>query len=243
MPLQLNDSTKKCPAYDGVIALHGFLGLPADWDLLRMDGVTTYPINNLSWKNLHDWARQFNVEVKPDASQILMGYSLGGRLALHALLQNPHLWKASILISVHPGLDNPSDLSLRLENDLQWADRFLNEDWDSLIQAWNSREVFSGGQFAFQRKEGDFRRVDLANHLINGSLGSQEDLRESIGLLDMPILWMVGQNDKKFVSIARTLRFKHPLSKVVVVPGVGHRLPWENEILFKKFLESFLESV
>ena len=227
-----------------IVSLPGFLGLSKDWDFLKSDIIKSFDLNHCEFDHFYSWADQFNSSIKNQfVNPILMGYSFGGRLALHALIRNPHLWRAGIIISGHPGLADPEERSARLKNDREWADRFLSEDWEDLMKAWNSREIFQSGSFAFQRKEEDYNREELAAHLRNGSLGLQADLREEIGKLSFPILWLVGENDKKFVSISRSVKFKNSLSEVVIVPNVGHRLPWENAPEFSRIVEKFMNEL
>ena len=84
-------------------ALAGFLGAPQDWHPFNLNGVR---IGQFPATNFDEWASAFNayIENKKFANPILMGYSLGGRLGLHGLIQAPSLWKGGIIISAHPGL-------------------------------------------------------------------------------------------------------------------------------------------
>jgi len=136
-------------------ALHGFLGKPSDWkDLFQKSDLQTIHavdiFNAFSLDSLTDWIEGFNQSIerkRAGSLRVLMGYSLGGRLALHALFQNPTLWDAAIIISAHPGLSSDNEKHQRLSIDEEWACRFENEPWDELMQAWNSRDVFSGDGF------------------------------------------------------------------------------------------------
>lgn len=215
-------------------ALHGFLGKPDDWNFLE----NVCPID--LWKGeiapFWDWTREFNRK----RSGELIGYSLGGRLALHALIDSPEQWKSAILISAHPGLKN-GDVT-RLAEDLAWAKRFESEAWDSLMQDWNRRPVF-GSDRKLARDESDFDREKLARSLRVWSLGRQESLKEKIAALPMPILWVVGEKDKKFSSIARELKFSHPQSKAVIVPNSGHRVIFEHSAILNRITEEWKHDI
>ena len=63
---------------------------------------------------------------------ILIAYSLGGRLALHCLCES-NLWDGAILISAHPGFDKVTEKKEREKNDSHWASRFENEPWQDVI--------------------------------------------------------------------------------------------------------------
>ena len=169
-----------------------------------------------------------------------MGYSLGGRLALHSLIDAPHLWKGAIIISAHPGLLHKEERLLRYQRDLAWGECFENEEWSSLQTAWNGQEVFGEDQFFFERREIDYQRSKLSEALVNGSLGLQEELSSSIAALPFPILWITGERDIRFCEAAKRLTFAHSHSMWRIVPGAGHRVPWSCPEQFIAIVEEFL---
>lgn len=225
-----------------IIALHGFLGQPSDWTDFRIQGLMAPDLFQCELKSHEDAAYQLNQSLKQSGNQpVLMGYSMGGRLALHAIIQEPSLWKAAIIISAHPGL-KINEREKRLRADAEWAKRFEREEWSSLLKAWNSRSVFAPSCFQFERKEEDFNRDYLASGLRNCSLGLQQDLRESINELSLPILWIVGEKDKNYCELADVLKFKHPKSMVKTISNAGHRVPWEQPEAFKQTIEQWINS-
>lgn len=227
-----------------LIALHGFLGLPSDWSFLPncrqmslYDHSFAPPCSGIVAfaQSLNRWAETFECP-------ILMGYSLGGRLALNALLQNTKLWKAAIIVSAHPGFADPASRQNRNKHDQRWADRFLNEKWDSLMNAWESQPVFANGKFSFIREEKNYDRTFLSDTLRYWSLGSQADLTHALTQLQIPILWVAGQNDSNYCEIAKKITLSHPLSSVHIVPNAGHRVPWEQTTLFNSLLSNFIKT-
>lgn len=209
-----------------VFALHGFLGHPTDWDHLPFEhhaiDLFQQPIAN----SLEEWAHTFNTQVAQlPGPHTLIGYSLGGRLALHALIDRPELWKEATLISTHPGLKTDEERQDRLQHDTQWANRFLTEPWDSLMDAWNAQPVFALDTPP-SRLESTYNRETLAKVLTNYSIGTQKNLRTAIGGLPLSIQWMVGAKDFKFTQLASELTFAHPDSTLQVIEGAGHRVQW-----------------
>lgn len=205
-------------------ALHGFLGSPLDWQ-----GEMTHVPNLFSQiAPFWEWAKNFNryAEEICDQERILVGYSMGGRLALHALIDNPTLWKRAVILSANPGIcSNPKE---RIMADQAWAKRFEEEPWDELMLAWNEQAVFGGK--APQRQEKDFSRNALSKALTTWSLGKQENLLEKIEALSIPILWLTGERDVKFTALAEQVKLSHPHSEKRVVEGATHRLPWELDL-------------
>lgn len=233
-----------------IFALHGFLGRPNDWNSL---------FNGLSYAKqmfLEDlfqapplpfdqWANNFNNKAASfkDRPRILMGYSMGGRLALHALVDQPELWDAAIIISAHPGLDTEKAKLQRLEKDESWAKRFEEEDWSLLIKEWNNQSTFSGDDKSFVREELYYSRDILAGVLRQWSVAYQDNLQEKIEQLPMPILWIAGEQDLIFAEIAHKQKLKHPFSKIWVAKNATHRVPWQQQQQFLSTVNQFLTQV
>jgi len=226
-------------------AVPGFLGLPSDWDHLQMQNVQAIDPFAFPWHSLEEWAKQFNalIRKKKASVNILMGYSLGGRLALHALLDDPSLWDGAIIVSAHPGIYDPAERDKREAEDLVWADLFLNEEWGALMQKWSTRPVFKHETFHFKREEKDFKREELAHTLIYASQGRQKDLTKKVGELTVPQLWLVGENDARYFAMSKELNLKNPDSKVVVLPDACHRIPWSHPQVFKETIQKWTQGV
>lgn len=228
-----------------VYALHGFLGKPSDWDFLasRMSNFKFHAVDlfhNLRG-SLEESAASFNTSyIKPKGPRILVGYSLGGRFALHALAGNPHLWQGAVIISAHPGLKCEEEKKDRLAKDAEWAEKFEKDPWNALLNNWNGQEIFNRKRSPWERSEIDFSRSELSQALRSWSLGWQKDLAPFVSQLTMPILWIAGEEDKKMVQLSQTLSFRHPCSKVWIAPKAGHRVPWEAMEPFCMELNHFI---
>lgn len=220
-------------------ALHGFLGCSSDW---RMFDFITLPVAiEREELDCWSWSRVFNGTVhKNRGKNILLGYSLGGRLAMHALISNPELWDAAILISAHPGLSNRPEREMRLEIDQKWAQRFLVDPWERLMSDWNSNAVFAGHPLPFSRIEHQFNRNKLAQQLINWSLGNQEPLLNHLKELSIPMMFLAGERDSKFCELAEQFR---AFSKVSMIANAAHRLPWDQPKAFTATVKQFIKDI
>jgi len=146
-----------------IYALHGFLGLPSDWETWRKKLVPSDsrfisidlwndPILNCSL-SFSDWTKAFINQVKLQIHGVnshpckisLWGYSMGGRLALSALTQAPELFHHAMILSANPGLDDQLERVNRLQKDLEWAEKFLSQDlpWSLLMEEWDQQPVFN----------------------------------------------------------------------------------------------------
>lgn len=223
-------------------ALSGFLGLPCDWSFLEWNDLIAVNYQDFFLNNLVDWGKQFNhwIDKQTQGLNVIMGYSLGGRLALHALVDRPQLWHAAIIISAHPGLTSIHERQKRWQQDCGWAKRFEEETWENLIEDWNAQEIFKSDSFCFERKEANYHRRQLIEVLTQASLGGQADLRTQIAMLPMPILWITGSHDLRYCQLAQTLTFAHPHSYWKQIKQAGHRAPWSQPQIFIEMIENFL---
>jgi 2-succinyl-6-hydroxy-2,4-cyclohexadiene-1-carboxylate synthase len=218
-----------------IYALHGFLGRPHDWEhvLPQANAVNLFEEIAPFWQ----WAESFNISITNPG--VLIGYSLGGRLALHALLNQPNLWKAAIIISAHPGLETEAEKKLRFQQDHLWAERFTKDSWDLLMHDWNAQAVFRGDNLTV-RKERDFDRLKLASALRVWSLANQENLMSQLSQLDIPIFWIAGSLDSKYSALYDSISLKHPDSKKWIAPNASHRVPWQQPKQFYSQIFDFL---
>lgn len=217
-----------------ITALHGFLGDSRDWDFLQKFNCLTPSL--LSFPSTFEG---FVTQINRETSSILIGYSLGGRLALHALLAEPKQYKAAVIISSHPGLKEGK--RERLINDQKWAEKLLNNSWDFFISEWNKQPIFAESSFLQREEPQD--KDGLAERLVGWSLGLQENLRDQISTLTIPILWVVGEKDLTYLSLARELTFQHSLSRIEIIKNAGHRVLWDNPAQLSLTIEQFLQCV
>jgi 2-succinyl-6-hydroxy-2,4-cyclohexadiene-1-carboxylate synthase len=194
--------------------LSGFLGLPSDWDFL--------PWPHAPWVAGSSFA---------EADDVLIGYSMGGRLALQ-VLEGQRFAKAVI---VSAGINAPDQE--RRKRDQEWARRFESEEWTSLTADWNAQPVFDG--HVVERREEDYDRAALARQLIDWSPAVLAPPR--LELIETPVLWVAGERDTKYVEIARRAVELLPHGESWICPGAGHRVPWEQPDAFVSQLRRFLD--
>lgn len=186
--------------------LPGFLGLQSDWDFLP-------------WPH------------GGDAGEVLLGYSMGGRLALQMLEQQR--FEKAVIVSA--GLHEPDDE--RRQRDEAWAQRFTSEEWGSLMRAWNAQPVFGG--HVLDRREEDYDRAELARQLREWSPAVLAP--PQLEKIETPVLWIAGERDAKYVEIGRRAISRLPHAELWICPAAGHRVPWEQTAAFVDRLHRFLE--
>lgn len=243
-----------------VIFLHGFLGRPADWslikDMLPSGSIHTYTPDYTSEPELgpqhsfEAWGENFvrwtERVVGSHHRNILVGYSLGGRLALHALEKNPHLYDKVILLSTNPGFEDEFHDRIELSeerkkrwlSDSYWAEEFSKTNWETVLRNWNAQPVFGGGTTEPIRKETDYSRETLGLVLTQWSLAQQRNMRDVLIKNLSKVHLLVGESDEKFLSLTLQLKRRVPDLKVDMIPHAGHRIPFDSpERLAEKILK------
>ena len=192
-----------------------------------------------------EWTKSFCAKVEAEVSgekPFLLGYSLGGRLALHALLERPDLWRGVILVAADTGFTDAEEKQRQLQNDLQWADRFLTEDLEELLAEWDALPVFS--QFP-NLAPGDRTQLNpkkIAQIFDRFSKGRQEDGLPALRIAQSPpLLFLSGESDLKYSKIGQNLANLCPIVQHKILPDAGHRVPWENPIGFVEAVQAFLD--
>ena len=108
----------------------------------------------------------------------------------------------------------------------RWADRFLNEPWKDVTRDWNKQDALSS--IETRREESSFNRALLSQALTEWSLGMQKNLLPRLAKNTVPILWIVGENDKKFRKIAEAAATSTPKVALRIIPRAHHRVMWEK---------------
>jgi 2-succinyl-6-hydroxy-2,4-cyclohexadiene-1-carboxylate synthase len=188
-----------------ITCLHGFLGLPRDWDFLRDAGfdVATPPLDAI-----------------PDRGDVLLGYSMGGRLALRKL----NGYRRAVIVSARVRAPEP--------NRVDWSPRFASQPWETLMRDWNAQPIFGG--HAMPRHERDFDRRELVRQLRQFAPSAFE------GSIDVPTLFVAGERDAKYVDEVAFAVRRWPLAEGWICPGAAHRVPWEQPELFIERLREFV---
>jgi 2-succinyl-6-hydroxy-2,4-cyclohexadiene-1-carboxylate synthase len=216
------------------VLLHGFWGRPQDWnEVLRglplnvevhapdlyEDPVLSPGIELKDWvKHFVNWCESRGAGAPVD----LVGYSMGGRLALQALLQHPRLFRRALILSANPEIPRQEHKDREAwEN--QWAEKFQTQPWIELESAWQEQSVFTGSRGVARRRKDELREK-LAQSLINWSPRRHLAGLEEVKALSPAVEWAFGALDQKYVEVAKTLASLPVQGQINIIPNAGHRL-------------------
>ena len=157
----------------------------------------------------------------------LVGYSLGGRIAMYHACQRPGGLQGLIVEGAHPGLSDEHARTSRRASDAQWAARLRHEPLASVFDDWYQQPVFASLTPAQREQLVALRSQNngpaLAAMLQATSLAEQADLRPELASCALPFFYLYGEQDPKFRDIARQLTAtRHE------IPHAGHNAHREN---------------
>ena len=232
--------------------MHGSLQGPRVWQ--QFEGSFSYRGKPLSIQaedlrtttadSFSAWAKDFCKKVQ-DRSQgeesFLLAYSLGGRLAMHALLEKPSLWKGAVIVAAHPGLSSSEEKSKRLKVDKSWLQKFTNEPLEQVLKDWDELPTFTGFKNQAPREVDDFSKPWVSKSFDTFSTGRQEHLLPKLKTLSMPILYIAGAKDKKYADLGVELERACPGISFKEVSEAGHRVPWEAGDVFVSKVQDFMD--
>ncbi len=232
--------------------LHGAMQTSSVWDsfqgkfcrageALPLEKVDLY--HEIS-HSLEGWAQGFCVRIKQESlfeKPFLLGYSLGGRLAMHAYVNSPHLWSGVIIVSADPGTQSEAARENMLEKDLAWSRRFQSEYLETLLQEWDRAPVFCQRPNRSPRNLSDLDSSKISKLISVYSKGRQQDLLPRLQQEGaVPMLYLSGEDDHKYSMIGGDL--SRSCTSVIhqIIPNAGHRVPWENPAGFLSAVNQFL---
>jgi 2-succinyl-6-hydroxy-2,4-cyclohexadiene-1-carboxylate synthase len=163
----------------------------------------------------------------------LAGYSMGGRIALHAALALAPRVGRLVLIGASPGLEDADERTERRRADDAMAEEIERSNIEEFATRWSTTPLLAGvsGDVAAAARADRLRNTPagLASALRGLGTGALPSLWDRLGEMTMPVTLIVGERDRKFRGIAGRMagRIGGAGAEVVVVPGVGHAVHLE----------------
>lgn len=236
-------------ATDKWLLLHGFMGSRHDFDQL----VTALPGTVMTIDLLGFGAHAPEVtavERFTMASQIadlqavlaafhwekvhLLGYSMGGRLALGFAIAHPELIATLILESATAGIPGAADRAARRQADAEKA-QAISRDFERFVTNWEKLPLFASQQQLLIAQQQQMRRQRLrqrpenvAQSLLSMGTGAQPNFWPKLAQVTVNTLLIVGEKDVKFQRLADQMQQLLPNAQKVVIADAGHNVHFEQ---------------
>ena len=229
-----------------LLCLHGFLGFAADWQPVQQHlqewgncltpdlpghGATPLLPGQQSYASWTAWLAQW-LQARTTERVILVGYSLGGRVALAFAAAYPQRVQALALLSAHPGLESPSARAERARADAQRAAQIRQQGLPPFLEGWYRLPLFAleGQPDVRAALVASRQRQDpaaMARVIEEMSPGRQPSLWGALAALRVPLLYLAGAHDEKYRRVAARVARHVPGGRVCILSGVGHMLLWQ----------------
>ena len=244
------------------VLLHGFTGSAAAWGEGLVDGLTGAGLTPV----LVDLPGHGSEAARSDPSAFtlgallghigragdwptdVVGYSMGGRIALHFAVAFPERVRRLVLESASPGLASEAERAARRAADEALAAELLSAGIERFVDAWEARPLFesrAGLDAAVRARQRALRlRNDpsaLAAALRGFGTGALPSLWGRLPDVAAPTLLVVGALDGKFVEIAERMARAMPDARVVEVPDAGHTVHLERPDVWLAAVTDFLQ--
>ncbi len=248
---------------DPILTLHGFTGdgasfiehlapLADKYRLIAPDllghGQTASPSDSHRYTmphaiaDIHALLTQLGIE-----KCVMLGYSMGGRLALGFALSYPETVSALILESSSAGLATPQEREARMRRDEALATRILTDGIEKFVDEWEQLPLWESQPATLKTRLRMHRLknspLGLANSLRGMGTGAQPYFGDRLSELTMPVLLITGEHDPKFTRIASEMAKTIPRVTIQTLRGAGHAVHLEAPDAYIGAIRTFLREL
>ncbi len=198
-----------------IVFLHGFLGTKEDWEpVCSYFSEFSCLSFDLPGHGSSPFTENFSLTSFPKIH--LVGYSMGGRLALSYANKHPEKIASLTLLSTFTGVAEAN----RLEIDQRWANKILHS-FDDFLKEWYDQPLFAGYKpdLTMRKKQNP---KNIAQALLHYSPAILK-----VSPIDEACL-IVGERDQKYREL-------YP--NAIVVPNAGHMVHLEQPEMVAKIIK------
>ncbi|MBM4762662.1 2-succinyl-6-hydroxy-2,4-cyclohexadiene-1-carboxylate synthase [Bacillus sp. B15-48] len=246
-----------------LILLHGFTGDGSTWKpfLTSFNSASKMIIVDLvghgQTESPDDYSMYSVMKVAADLNSLLnklgiektdlLGYSMGGRLAIAFAALYPHKVRKLVLESTTPGLKTEKERQLRRKQDGALAEKLLTGGVEAFVDYWERLPLFQTQMNLPAKVRASIRKrrlqnnpFGLANSLLGMGTGAQPSWWESISHFSCETLILAGEFDRKFCQIAEEMENRIPNAESFQIKGCGHAIHVEEPEKFGTIVSRFL---
>lgn len=230
-----------------VVFVPGFMQRAEAWRGVAERIATSYRSVALEHRTHTLSGRIDEILAELEGQPVLVGYSMGGRLALHAALRRPRALRALVLVGASAGIEDDAARAERRAVDERLADWIEGRSIEEVVERWEALPVFAS-QTPDLRAELRPGRLSnepaaLASLLRTAGQGAVPPVWGRLPEIACPALAVAGEADDAYVAAAHRMADLLGDGRVRLVPGTGHAPQLEDPAAFTRVLTGFLERV
>ena len=223
----------------------GFMQRGEAWQPVAAALAERYSVNCVDFGTWTFEERLEEVLAETPPGGALVGYSMGGRLALHATLREPHRIKALALIGVSAGIEDHAEREDRRKSDESLAEWMERRSIEEVVERWESNPVFATQSDDLRASQRPWRMQHdprlLAQLLRSAGQGALEPVWDRLDTIECPVLLTAGEGDRRYGSAARRMAERIPNARVRLIPDAGHAPQLEQPQAASDLLLEFLD--
>ena len=225
----------------GILAIHGFTGSGSDWTPIaeRLSVKVVAPDvlghgdspapEDCEQYRIQTVAKQCASWCDPERDWVVMGYSMGGRVALHVARLLGSRLRGLVLISASPGIESPAARAERMAQDQALAGQieasgiaWFQSHWSEQPIIRSQQQIPDAIRDAMEQRRGENRASGLAGSLRGMGQGAADPVWSTLSEIDVPTLVISGEGDARYTEIAQRTVSEIKGATHVSFEGVGH---------------------
>jgi 2-succinyl-6-hydroxy-2,4-cyclohexadiene-1-carboxylate synthase len=184
-------------------------------------------------------------EILSSGADVLVGYSLGGRLALRAALRSPESFTAVVLVGATAGIEEGPMRVQRAEADEKLAAWMEAMPIDDIVSLWERQPLFAdqSDRLVEEQRPGRLSHDPRALSLLlrTAGQGVLEPVWHELPALDIPILAIAGARDDGYTRAANRIASVAPNARAAIVENAGHAAHLQRPDEVARLIADFLQ--
>ena len=236
------------PSEPDVVLVPGFMQGAASWEPVLERIGRRYRSRAIEHA-AHDLeGRLREIDAATPRGAALVGYSLGGRLVLHAGLRASRdrgRFGALITLGASPGIEDPGERAERRAADDELATWIESSRIEDVVARWQAIPALAGQSPELVAAQRDDRLghdpTHLAELLRSAGQGALEPMWDRLERLGTPLLALAGERDPRYVEAAARMAAVAVSGRARIIERAGHAAHLERPDAFSGALLDFLD--
>jgi 2-succinyl-6-hydroxy-2,4-cyclohexadiene-1-carboxylate synthase len=186
-------------------------------------------------------------EIADAGADVLVGYSLGGRLALRAALRSPGSFSAVVLVGSTAGIEEGPLRVQRVEADEKLASWMEAMPIEDIVALWERQPLFADQSETLVEEQRPGRLShdprSLALLLRTAGQGTLDPVWDELHSFELPLLAIAGARDDGYSAAARRIASVTPNARAAIVEDAGHAPQLQQPEAVAELITRFLDDL